>query len=444
MNIENSYIDIYKNYKNVLFANSPEVLNAKREDAYNAFVKLGFPAGGENYKRTNAQACYAVDYGMNLNRFSIKEDPSKTFHCGVQGINSYIYYVVNDVYFGATENNLPEGVIIGSLNQVARQYPDLIAKYYGKTIDVNQDGNWAFNQMFAQDGLFLYVPKNVHIDRPIQLVNIMTSQKPLMAISHNLIIVEENAKAQILVCDHTDQNIQFLSNRVTEVFVAENAIYEHYKVENTYEKMTNFSTLNIQQQSSSSVLSNIITLNNGITRNNVNINIDGEHAETILAGLVIGDKEQKIDNQTFINHIKPNSKSNETFKYILDDSSVGAFSGLILVNKDAQKTVSKQSNRNICLTDKARMYSKPQLEIYADDVKCGHGSTMGQLDDTAMFYLRSRGISQKEAQLLLMSAFVSDVIDNIKVDALKDRVRMLVEMRLRRELSVCSSCSVCK
>ena len=256
--------------------------------------------------------------------------------------------------------------------------------------------------------------------------------------------MKKNAKVQILVCDHTDQNIQFLSNRVTEVFVAENAIYEHYKVENTYEKMTNFSTLNIQQQSSSSVLSNIITLNNGTTRNNVNINIDGEHAETILAGLVIGDKEQKIDNQTFINHIKPNSKSNETFKYILDDSSVGAFSGLILVNKDAQKTVSKQSNRNICLTDKARMYSKPQWEIYADDVKCGHGSTMGQLDDTAMFYLRSRGISQKEAQLLLMSAFVSDVIDNIKVDALKDRVRMLVEMRLRRELSVCSSCSVCK
>jgi Fe-S cluster assembly protein SufD len=298
--------------------------------------------------------------------------------------------------------------------------------------------------VFAQDGFFMYVPKNVVLDRPVQLVNIMRSDVDFMANSHNLVILEEGAKAQLLVCDHTVDDVKFLSNRVTEVFVGENATYEHYKLENTNTKTTNLSTLLIDQSASSSVLGNIITLHNGITRNTVEISLNGENCQSSLYGMVIGDKNQKVDNFTSINHNKPHCNSVELFKYVLDDLAVGGFTGKLYVAKDAQKTAAFQTNRNILLSKTAKMNTKPQLEIYADDVKCSHGATVGQLDDVAKFYLQSRGIPEKEARLLLMFAFTNDVIENIRIDALQDRIKMLTEKRLRGELSKCEGCVICQ
>jgi Fe-S cluster assembly protein SufD len=228
------------------------------------------------------------------------------------------------------------------------------------------------------------------------------------------------------------------------VFVGENATYEHYKLENTNTKTTNLSTLLIDQSASSSVLGNIITLHNGVTRNTVEINLNGENCDAMLCGMVIGDKNQKVDNFTSILHNKPNCNSKELFKYVLDDMAVGGFTGKLYVAKDAQKTAAFQTNRNILLSKTARMNTKPQLEIYADDVKCSHGATVGQLDEIAKFYLQSRGISEKEARLLLMFAFTNDVIENIRIDALQDRIKMLVEKRLRGELSKCEGCVICQ
>ncbi|MDR1698459.1 MAG: Fe-S cluster assembly protein SufD, partial [Prevotellaceae bacterium] len=252
------------------------------------------------------------------------------------------------------------------------------------------------------------------------------------------------AKAQVLVCGHTIDRKKFLANRITEVFVGENAHYEHYKLENTSTGMSNIGSLFVAQQASSEVLVNEITLHNGQTRNNVHIDLLGENAQITLCGMAITDQEQQVDNYTFINHAKPNCKSTELYKYVLNDQSQGAFAGRILVAKDAQKTQAFQINKNICMSRKAKMRTKPQLEIYADDVKCSHGATVGQLNDEALFYLRTRGISEKEARMLLMVAFVDEVLKNIHIPSLQDSIRLLVEKRFRGELVKCEGCAICK
>jgi Fe-S cluster assembly protein SufD len=442
------YIDLYTPQHNSIKKHSAAVMNDSRDDSFALFEKLGFPTSAlENYKYTDLKEALSVDYGLNINRIPVPVNPYEVFSCDVPGIHSYLYFVVNDAFYPVndTRNNvLPKGVIIGSLKEVANTHPELLKDYFGKLSTIKDDGLIAFNGAFAQDGFFMYVPKNVVMDKPVQLVNIMRSDVDFMANSHNLIILEEGAKAQLLVCDHTVDEVRFLSNRVTEVFVAQNAIYEHYKLENTHIKTTNLSTLLIDQQASSNVLANVITLHNGITRNTIEIDLDGENCETLLCGMVIGDKKQQVDNFTSIIHNKPNCNSRELFKYVLDDMSKGAFTGKLYVAKDAQKTAAFQTNRNILLSKTAKMRTKPQLEIYADDVKCSHGATIGSLDETAKFYMQSRGISEQEARLLLMFAFTNDVIEHIQIPALQDRMKMLVEKRLRGELSKCEGCVICQ
>jgi Fe-S cluster assembly protein SufD len=446
--MEQQYIDLYKQHHESIKKHSTGVMNDLRDDAFALFEKLRFPTVAlENYKYSDLKAGLSIDYGVNINRIPIPVNPYEVFTCDVPGIHSYLYFVVNDAFYPVKDirnNSLPEGVIIGSVNQVAETHPELVKQYFGKLSSKKEDGLIAFNGAFAQDGFFMYVPKNVVLDKPVQLVNIMRSDVDFMANSHNLIILEEGAKAQLLVCDHTVDDVRFLSNRVTEVFVSENATYEHYKLENMHVKTTNLATLLIDQQASSNVLANVITLHNGQTRNTVEIDLDGEHCETLLCGMVIGDKNQQVDNFTSIIHNKPNCHSRELFKYVLDDMAKGGFTGKLYVAKDAQKTAAFQTNRNILLSKTAKMRTKPQLEIYADDVKCSHGATIGQLDESAKFYMQARGISGEEARLLLMFAFTNDVIENIRIPALQDRIKLLVEKRLRGELSKCEGCVICQ
>ena len=446
--MEKQYIDLYKAHHSLIKQHAAPVMNASRDASFALFEKLGFPTTKlENYKYTDLKDVLSLDYGLNVRRLDFPVDPYQAFKCDVPGIHSFLYFVVNDAFYPEySEQNaeLPREVVVCSLKEAAVKHPDLVSKYYGRLSTQKQDGLVAFNGAFAQDGFFMYVPKNVQLDRPVQLVNIMRSDVDFMANAHNLIILEEGAKAQLLVCDHTVDDVRFVSNRVTEVFVGENATYEHYKLENTHIKTTNLSTLLIEQQASSNVLGNVITLHNGLTRNSIEIALNGENCETELCGMVIGDKKQQVDNFTSVLHNMPNCHSNELFKYVLDDVSKGAFTGRLYVAKDAQKTRAYQTNRNILLNRTAKMRTKPQLEIYADDVKCSHGATIGQLDEQAMFYMRTRGIPYEEARLLLMFAFTADVIDNIRIPALADRMKMLVEKRLRGELSKCEGCTICQ
>jgi Fe-S cluster assembly protein SufD len=451
-NIEKSYIDIYRDCSSAIKKDCPDVLNACRDEAMCVFERMGLPSCGlENYRHTDLSKRFETDFGLDINRLGVKANPYTSFRCDVPGINSHLFFVVNDIFCEETDEAKAEiealresGVIVGSLLKCAAEYPEIVGKYYGKAADVESDSTVAFNTAFAKDGLFLYVPENVAVEKPIQLVNVMSASLDLMANSRNLIILEKGASAKLLVCGHTNSKVKFLANRVTEVFVNEGAVYEHYKLENTNDSMTNIGSLFIEQQAESNVLVNDITLHNGLTRNNVRINLNGEHAETVLCGMAIGDKKEHIDNFTYINHAKSNCNSRELYKYVLNDEATGVFAGRILVDKDSQKTVALQNNKNICGSATAKMYTKPQLEIYADDVKCSHGATVGQIDETALFYLRARGISEKEAKMLLMLAFTDDVIENIRLEALKTKIRHLVESRFRGESSKCNGCDICK
>ncbi len=441
----NQFIPFYETYKTLIAKHSCEAMNSCRAAAFGDFERLGFAAENDDYYRwLDLEAMFATDYGLNVNRLLPQFDPYKNFHCDVPGITSWLFYVVNDVFVGTTAADLPEGVVICSMREAGERYPKLLAKYYGVSVDTRADGVQAFNMAFAQDGFFMYVPSGVVLEKPVQLVNVLSGKTAALAVAHNLVIVERGAKAKIVVCDHTMDNVPLAANRITEVFVGENAEYDHYKIESTNATTNNISTLNVRQASASNVVTNIITLHNGTTRNNINIDLQGEGAATTLCGMFIGGSRQYTDNATSIAHHAPNCRSTELFKYILDDEAKGNFLGRILVADGARQTEALQTNRNICLTNKARMYTKPQLEIYNDDVKCSHGATVGQLDDQALFYMRQRGIPEHEARLLLMSAFATDVLENIRIEQLRDRIRLLVDKRLRGDASRCEGCVMCK
>ena len=324
------------------------------------------------------------------------------------------------------------------------KYPEIAKCYYAKAASTEKDAIVALNTMLAQDGFVLYVPKNVVVERPIQLVNVFRSDVDTMANRRILVIMEAGSNAKLLVCDHSMDEVKFLSTQVVEVFAGVGAYFDYYDLEESSSSTTRFASVHVKQEANSNVLVNGITLNNGLTRNNYYIELNGEYAETTLCGMSILDKEQQVDTYSHITHAVPHCISNELFKNVLNDHSVGAFSGRILVKEEAQKTEAYQTNRNLCATREARMYSKPQLEIYADDVKCSHGMTTGQIDENALFYMQSRGISREEARMLLSVAFTSDVIDHVRLDALKDRLHILVEKRFRGELAKCAGCRICK
>ena len=451
MQSEQQYIELYEQARELICSHAPETMNAVRDEAFEDFRRQGFPSKKvERYKYTDMQKLFAPDYGVNLNRLQIPVDPYETFRCDVPNLSTSLYFVINDSFFkdDKPKGHLPEGVIIGSL----RDNPGLVAKYYAKLAKTSDDAVTAMNTMLAQDGLFVYVPKNIKVDRAIQVINILKAtpqnaqrQVPdLMVNRRVLIILEEGAELKMLFCDHTADDRNFLATQVIEAYVGENASLDLYCLEETHYKNVRVSNVYIDQQANSRVNHNVITLHNGVTRNKLDLTFSGEGAECQCYGCVIADKQQHVDNNTLITHKVPHCTSNELYKYVLDDQSTGAFAGRVLVEHGAQKTSSQMTNQNLTATKEARMYTQPMLEIYADDVKCAHGSTVGQLNDAALFYMRQRGISLEEAKLLLQNAFINEVIDHMQLEPLRDRLHYLVEKRFRGELNKCAGCRLCK
>ena len=392
---------------------------------------------------------------MNLNRLTIPVNPYDAFRCDVPNLSTLLYFVVNDAFFQNEKpevtgerkpfvtQKLPEGVVIGSLkDNTARS--SLAARFYHQLASKDEDAVTDLNTMLAQDGLYVYVPKGVVIDRAIQVINILRSDVDLMVNRRVLIVVEEGAEAKFLFCDHAADDRHFLATQVIEAYVGDNAKLDLYCLEETHNKNVRVSNVYIRQQRNSRVNHNVITLHNGVTRNKLNLELAGEGAECQCNGCVIADKQQHVDNNTLITHLVPHCTSRELYKYVLDEKATGAFAGRVLVQPGAQKTESQMTNQNLCATRQTRMYTQPMLEIYADDVKCAHGSTVGQLNDAALFYMQQRGISQKEARLLLQNAFITEVIDKMELEPLRDRLHYLVEKRFRGELNKCEGCKLCK
>lgn len=447
MQSEKQYIELYEQCRSLICSHSADVMNAQRDRAFEDFKRLGFPTRKvERYKYTDIEALFEPDYGLNLSRLDIPVNPYDAFKCDVPNLSTSLYFVINDVFHTKTQpkSHLPEGVVVGSLSAVAAERPELIAKHYAKIARTDEDGITALNTMLAQDGLVVYVPKGVRVERTIQVVNILRSDVDLMANRRVLIVVEEGAEVKLLFCDHADDDRNFLTTQVIEAYVGDNAGLDLYCLEETHAKNVRVSNLYIDQQANSRVNHNIITLHNGVTRNRTDLVLNGEGAECNLCGCVIADKQERVDNNTLIDHRAAHCTSHELYKYVLDGQATGAFAGRVLVREGAQKTVSQETNQNLCATKEARMYTQPMLEIYADDVKCSHGSTVGQLNDAALFYMQQRGISLNEAKLLLEFAFINEVIDQMKLEPLRDRLHHLVEKRFRGELNKCEGCRLCK
>jgi Fe-S cluster assembly protein SufD len=439
---EQQYIDLYTECRQLLCSHSSTVMNGVRDEAFEHFRQAGFPSRKvERYKYTDVAKLFEPDYGLNLNRLDIPVNPYDAFRCDVPNLSTLLYFVVNDGFYrGGTPvaPKLPEGVIVGSLKDFAT------TGYYNRLAAKSDDAVTSLNTMLAQDGLFVFVPRGVVMSRPVQVINILRSDVNLMVNRRVLIILEEGAQAKLLFCDHAADDRQFLTTQVIEAFVGANARLDLYCLEETHAKSVRVSNVYIEQQRDSRVHHNVITLHNGITRNRLDLDFVGQGAECQCNGCVIADKQQHVDNNTLITHHVPHCTSSELYKYVLDGEATGAFAGRVLVEHGAQKTTSQMTNQNLCATPKAHMFTQPMLEIYADDVKCAHGSTVGQLNDAAMFYMRQRGIPEHEARTLLEQAFVAEVIERIELEPLRDRLRYLVDKRFRGELNKCEGCKLCK
>ena len=442
-----SYLDIYKEFSQTIKDNSAKALNAGRDEAFKAFSTKGFPKKtDEEYLNSRISDCMAIDYGINLKRLSLDIKQGELYQCRVPNINAIMAFMLNDRFYisDKEQTKLPNGVVFCSISEAEKRHPELIKKYFFSISPKEKDSFTLFNDTFSQDGFFLYVPENTEIDTPLQLINIVNGAGvPIINFTHNLIVVEKGARLKLLVCDHTSSQQESFSSRQTEVFLADQSDFEFCKVENTSRKANLIEQIFVNQQNEANAKFNNLSLLNSTSRTQIEADINGERSSLYLGGMLISDGSQETENYTIIRHNAPNSTSNELFKYILDDSSHGIFSGRIVVNQVAQKTESRQTNRNICLTREASMNARPQLEIYADDVKCGHGATTGQLDAEAMFYMKQRGIDEKTARLMLLGAFVQDVIDQIGVEALRERLKIMVEQRLRGENAHCENCSIC-
>jgi len=443
--ITSRYVQLFRENKDRITGNSTPYINSFREQAMNSFEELGIPTRkNETYKYTNLDLFFSHDYGELYLPQHDDYLKAEEFRCDIADLDTHGQVLVNGFYPVINEKiaKLPGGIWIGSLNEAAKVFPDIVGLHYNKYAKAEGDGLVHLNTAMAYDGIFIYVPDGVVLSKPVQIVNLVYATRDVFNQHRNLIIAGKNSEATIIICDHTLSPGMFLTNAVTEIFAGENSRFDLIRVQNEHNSAGKITHTFIHQEKDSNASSNNITLHGGLIRNSTHHFLCGKGAESHSFGLYLADKFQHVDNYVNIVHQSPDCTSNQLFKGVLDDMATGAFNGRIFVGKEAQKTMAYQKNNSILLTDDAKMDSKPQLEIYADDVKCSHGATVGQLDENALFYLRSRGISLKEARLMLMYGFAHDVIQNIRVEPLKERIDNLVMQRLRGELSRCASCMV--
>ena len=400
----------------------------------------------ERYKYCDVPAAFAPNYGLNLRRVLTDRHPYETYRCNVPNLSTSFYLVVNDVVVPAQGHTaaLADGVEVCSLCEAAQKNAGFIEQYYDRAAAKGEDSVAALNTLLVQDGVLIHIPDGVQLKNPIQLVNVATASKaPLMSNRRVLIVAGKGAKASILLCDHAAPGVSALTTQVVEVFADEMADVSLYNIEETADEIVRFSNIYAELQKQSRVSCNGVMLTCGTSRNTMDFRLLGEGASVVANGAVVADGTQRVDNNILVDHQAAGCTSDLLYKYVLDGESVGAYAGKVLVRPGAQKTASEQVNANICATPKAHAYTQPMLEIYADDVKCNHGSSIGKLDETALFYMRQRGIPEAEARILLQHAFINDVLRRVEIEHLRERLSHLVELRFRGELQKCRDCSLC-
>jgi Fe-S cluster assembly protein SufD len=402
-----------------------------RSNAFQKFEKLGFPTKKmEAWKYTSLNSILKEDY-------SIFPDNEKTVTLAevkkffIHDIDTYKVVFIDGKYSSflseTTHDNIDVCLMTSALTK--SKYKPIIENYFHKI--AKEDNLTSLNTAFAKEGAYIHIPRNTEVEKPIQIINFTTGMEDAtMTQPRNLIVVEQNAHVQIIERHQSLTENSVLTNSVTEVFADRHATVDYYKIQNDQTTASLVDNTYIEQQSESEVSVHTFSFGGNITRNNLNFFQKGQHINSILKGITIIEGKQHVDHHTLVHHIEPNCESHQDYKGIFDERSVGVFNGKVIVEKEAQKTNAYQQNNNVLVSDRSTINAKPQLEIFADDVKCSHGCTIGQLDDQALFYMQQRGIPKKEARALLMYAFANTVLESVKIPQVKDRITKLIAMKL--------------
>lgn len=437
------YLDLFRSHHQLIDAGSGPLINSLRREAFEILSDTDLPRkGSENYETINLEEILAPDFGLNLARLNIDVNALSPFRCGIPNLTSALFFLQNDIYRETVNSrkNFPEGLYVGSLRNFCEEYPELATQYYGKLAEMSNP-LVALNSLLVQDGIVIRVKEGVKVPFPIQIVSILENASPLMALRRILIIAEKDSEVKILACDHTQtEGVAFVNLQTIEIFADENAKVEICEMEESTELTNRLSSMYVRHGENSKVSAVGITLYNGITRNEYFCYQSGKNTDLQLAGMAIEDCKRQIDTYSVVQHTMPGGHTDELFKYVVDDEATGTFNGIIKVQKGADKTEAFQNSRNIIDNEGARVYSKPRLEIYDDDVKCSHGCAIGQLDQKQIFYMRTRGLTEAEAKFLLKQAFMADIINRISLTDFRQRLHTLIERRFAGENRNCSSC----
>lgn len=429
------YASAFGLFEKNLNGESSSSFHKVRQSALEHFLNHGFPTPkDEDWRFTNIAPIVGEQFALVLgadDRIVSKSEIEKLTFCGTQCVR-LVFVDGHYSEYHSSMQGIPKGVTVENL-AVALQLPtNLLTEHLARYTQYNESAFSALNTAFTREGAFVSVPNGVHCEVPIHLLFVSTGRPaPFMTHPRNLIVAGKGSKVSVVESYIGLESNTYFTNAVTEVVLDENAVVEHEKFQWESSRAFHIGTMSVHQLRSSVFTSNAINFGGVLVRNNVNSRLDAEGCECTLNGLSLGTGEQLIDNHTIIDHAKPNCSSHELYKSILDGTSRGVFNGKIFVRKDAQKTDAKQTNKTLLLSPEATIDSKPQLEIFADDVKCTHGATIGQLDENQVFYLRTRGLGEEAARDLLTFAFASDIIGRVTIEPLRDKLDQMLQKRLR-------------
>lgn len=425
-----SLVKLYQDNKAKVWEQSPDLLNDFREEAMARFTQLGVPSfKDEDYKYTR------IDKAINPSLMLAGMTVSPTF--SIPSFPSQEAFQLNFCNGAHCKSNFrqdfPENVVVGPVSQMALEHPEIFTQYYNKQAAQSNDAFVALNTALTHDGLLVYVPDGVEVELPIQVADGMNGVDAQVVSLRNLVVLGKGAKATLLFVEHNINNANSLMNQVSEFVVGEGAELHVNIVQDLLSESVMVDAQFYQLEEGAKAHQTVVSLNAGTIRNNLHTDLVGEGAEMTINGMSVLDAKQHVDNFTQITHAVPNCLSNQLYKNVLDGEAVGAFAGRIHVVRNAQKTNAFQRNNNVLLSKTAKMHAKPQLIIDADDVKCSHGATVGQIDEEALFYMQARGIGKQQARMMLMNAFCHEVISEIKNEFIRDVVAELVESKLSKE-----------
>ncbi|MDB2675191.1 Fe-S cluster assembly protein SufD [Flavobacteriales bacterium] len=424
MNLKDKLIQAYQEAENTLS------FHQERKESIDRLEEFGFPTvKDEEWKYTNLLPIIKNEYALSAQESIVSKELLNEYILTQTETNIIVF--VNGKLNRELSDIDAANATICSLSEAEKNHSAVVKKYWGKALSENPDSLVSLNTALSSEGVFIHVPKGTVVEKPIQIVYFSTNvSSDLFLQTRNLIVIEENAQVQVTERHQNIDQKEVFTNSVTEIFAHDNSLIDFYKIQNDKRNCSLIDNTWVKQGKNCTCTVDTFSFGGKFIRNNLSFILDGQHSESNMRGITLIGENQLVDHHTLVDHAVPNCQSNEMYKGIFDDNAKGVFNGKVMVRPDAQKTNAFQSNNNLLLTDSASIDTKPQLEIYADDVACSHGCTVGQLDDDALFYLRSRGIPYKEAQAMLMYAFANDVLSNVKIPELKQKINRIIAEKL--------------